>query len=119
MRDELRKLFPLRSPRQGSAALAGGLLRAVVFIAWVALRMMVIVPLRLLRPFIMWPLVLVMLGGMGFAFAFAASGHWHDAARAGLVAFVAAAALGLYSALVQVIDPGHFNDQVLTGHRNF
>lgn len=112
---------PLRFPAQG-VTLAGrqlhAILRPLAFAMLLGLRVLVTVLLRLLRPFVMWPLLLAMIGGICVAFAFAASSMWHDAMRAGLVAFVAAVVLGLYSMLVQMIDPEHFNDQVIPCRRS-
>ena len=99
----------MRSPATGH------LLRVALLIVLgavlVACRVLLVLVLRVLRPFITWPLLLGCLGGMGATAGFAASQMWADAMRAGFVTMVCALMFGLYSAAAQAIDAGHF-DQV-------
>ncbi len=73
--------------------------------------------LRLLRPFIMWPLTLGMIGGVLVGIYFASNGMWHDAMRAGFVAVITAMIFAVYAVLVQMIDPEHFDDPVVIVRR--
>ena len=82
-----------------------------------AVRVLVGVILRLLRPFIMLPLLLVMVGGVGAAIVFASGHQWRDAGQAGLVAFVSALLLVIYSRAAVWIDPGHFDHRNLPSWR--
>ncbi|QKE93869.1 hypothetical protein HN018_27445 (plasmid) [Lichenicola cladoniae] len=50
-----------------------------------AVRAMAVVVLRLLRPFVMSPLLLLMIGGLGAALMFALRHDWRDAGEAGLM----------------------------------
>ncbi len=96
------------------------LLRAAALIVLgavlMACRVLLVLVLRVLRPFIVWPLLMGCLGGMGATACFAASQMWADAMRAGFVAMVCALLFGLYSAAAQAIDAGHF-DQVPSRQR--
>ncbi len=90
------------------------LLTLLWVVAWtvlVALRVLLVLLLRVLRPFITWPLLMACLGGMAATVGFAVSYMWADAMRAGFMTLTCALILGLYSAGVQAIDAGHF-DQV-------
>ena len=79
---------------------------AVLMALWVMLGLV----LRVLRPFIVWPLVMGSLGGVGATAYFAANHLWSDALRAGSAGLVCALLLGLYSLLAQTIDPTHFDE---------
>lgn len=96
------------------------LLRAALLIVLgavlVACRVLLVLLLRVLRPFITWPLLIGCLGGMGATVGFAASHMWADAMRAGFVTMACALMLGLYSAAAQAIDADHF-DQVPSRQR--
>lgn len=120
MRDELLNR-PLRFCVYG-VALAGRqlgiILLTMAYVVLIGLRFLVVVMLRLLRPFIMWPLLLAMVGGVVVAIGFAASGMWDDAMRAGRAALVSAVVFSLYSALVRRIDPEHFDYPVVTWRRH-
>lgn len=98
----------------------GYLLRAALLIVLgavlVACRVLLVLLLRVLRPFIVLPLLMGCLGGMGATAWFAASHMWADAMRAGFVTMVCALMFGLYSAAAQAIDAGHF-DQVPSRQR--
>ena len=113
MRGDPIGLPALRYPRQGAIAFAGRVLRAVLLALaramLIAFRVLLVVLLRVLRPFITWPLVLGCVGGMVATLIFAASHLWVDAARAGVATFACALTLGMYSMLAQTIDPEHFN----------
>ena len=109
MRGRSIDLPALRHPCHGVAVLAGRVLRAVLAAVLVAFWVLLVLALRLLRPFIMWPLVLACIGGMAVTAGFAASHMWVDAARAGSATLVSALALSLYSVLAQMIDPEHFD----------
>ncbi len=104
-----------RSTCQGVKALAGRVLLTLLWVAagavLVALRVLLVLLLRVLRPFIIWPLLMACLGGMAATVGFAVSHMWADAMRAGFVTLTCALILGLYSAGMQAIDAGHF-DQV-------
>lgn len=103
----------LRYPHQGVAALVGRVLRmvsaAVLVAVLAAFRMLTVLLLQVLRPFIVWPLMLACVGGMAATVGFAASRSWVDAARAGSATLTSALVLGLYSRLAQTIDPEHFD----------
>ena len=72
------------------------LLRAAALIVLGAVLMACRVLLVLvLRPLIVWPLLMGCLGGMGATACFAASQMWADAMRAGFVALVCALLFGL------------------------
>ncbi len=77
----------------------------------VAFQVLLVLLLRVLRPFITWPLLMGCVGGMAATLGFAVTHMWADAMRAGFVTLTCALILGLYSAAVQAIDAGHF-DQV-------
>lgn len=77
----------------------------------IACRVLLVLLLRVLRPFITVPLLMGCLGGMGATVGFTVSHMWADAMRAGFVTMVCALMFGLYSAGAQAIDAGHF-DQV-------
>lgn len=115
MRGRPIDLPALRHPRQGAVALAGRVLRmvsrAVLVAVLVAFRVLMVLLLRVLRPFIMWPLMLACIGGLAVTVGFAVSHMWVDAVRAGSATLMSALALGGYSMLVRTIDPEHF-DQV-------
>ena len=87
----------------------GFLLRAASLIVLVACRVLLVLMLRVLRPFIMWPLTLACIGGMAVTLGFAAGRMWVDTARAGSATLTSALVLGLYSMLAQTIDPEHFD----------
>jgi len=113
MGDRLLNLLPaFRIPASGILALAG---RVLAFLAWLVLfavltvlRLMVVVFLRLLRPFVLTGLFLAIIGGVGMTIAFALWHHWQDAMQAALVLLVSSAAFVLYSCLAIKIDPQHF-----------
>lgn len=114
MGDRLFNLPRFYTPARAALALAG---RVLAFLAWVvafvaltALRVVVVVFLRLLRPFILTGLVLAIVGGVGMTIGFACWHHWQDAMQAALVVFVAATTFVLYSALAMKIDPQHFDN---------
>ncbi len=78
MGDRLLNLPAFRIPASGILALAG---RVLAFLAWLVLlavltvlRLMVVVFLRLLRPFVLTGLFLAIIGGVGMTIAFAL---WH------------------------------------------
>ena len=91
---------PLSFPRQGFT-LAGSVL---LF----GLRVLLLIALRMVRPFVMLPLLIAAVGGMCVTLGFGYAGHWHDAARAAAATLTAAIILGLYSRLADWLDPGHF-----------
>ncbi|NPD70352.1 hypothetical protein HN018_28200 (plasmid) [Lichenicola cladoniae] len=93
------------------ASVGGRAAYGVAVVLSAAVRVPVVVVLRLLRPFIMFPLLLAMIGGLGAAIVFAWGHHWLDAGRAGLVVFVCALLLAVYSRAAVWIDPEHFDDR--------
>ena len=112
MGDRLLNLPAFHSPASGAVALAG---RVLAFLAWLvllviltALRLVVVVFLRLLRPFVLTGLFLAIIGGVGMTMGFALWHHWQDAMQATLVVLVSSAAFVLYSCLAMKIDPQHF-----------
>ena len=114
MGDSLFNLPGLHNPARGALALAG---RVLAFLAWVvalvaltALRVVVAVFLRLLRPFILGGLFLGIIGGIGMTTGFAYWHHWQDAMQAALLVFVCAIVLVLYSCIATTIDPQHFDN---------
>ena len=104
-----------RGIRQGFTALAGRvslvLLWAVVTAVLVALRVLLVLVVVVLRPFITWPLMAACLGGIGATVAFVVRRMWHDALRAGFVTLICALVFALYAAAAEFVAPGVF-DQV-------
>lgn len=102
-----------RSTCQGVKALAGRLLTvllwAVAGAVMVAFRVLLVLLLRVLQPFVTWPLLAGCLGGMGATAGFAAAQMWGDALRAGFVTLTCALIFGLYAAAVQAIIPEFFD----------
>lgn len=85
-----------------------GAVRFLAIALLAVLRVIAVLFLRILRPVIMWPLMVGTLGCAVATLAFAAGGNWPDAARmAGATLAVTVLLIG-YSALVQRIDPEHF-----------
>lgn len=118
MRDWLSSA-PVHQSSRGiaSAGLWFGCRLAVVLLTagW----MLVVVILRLLRPFLMVPLLLVMIGGVGTACVFASACRWGDAAEAGAVAMASAALLVTYSLAAIRIDPNHFEPKPIPSWRRY
>lgn len=85
-----------------------GTVRFVITVLLAVLRVIAVLFLRILRPVIMWPLLLGTVGCAVATLAFAAGGNWHDAARMAGAAFAVTVLLIGYSALAQRIDPEHF-----------
>ncbi len=116
MSDRLLNLPALRAPARGVLALAG---RFLAFLAWLvlvvvlaALRLVAVVFLRLLRPFILTGLFLTIIGGVGTTAVFAFWHHWQDAMQSGLVTMISAMAMVLYSSLAIRLDPQHFENRI-------
>ena len=106
-----------RSTCRGLVALAGrALLWAVAGAVLVAVRVLLVLLLQVLHPFVTWPLLAGCLGGMGATAGFAAAQMWGDALRAGFVTLTCALIFGLYAAAVQAIIPGTL-DQVPSRQR--
>lgn len=112
MNDRLLNLPALRIPARGVLAVAG---RFLAFLAWLvlvvvlaALRLVMVVFLRLLRPFILTGLFLTIIGGIGTTTVFGFWHHWQDAMQSALVAVFSAIVFVLYSCLAIKIDPQHF-----------
>lgn len=114
MGDGLFNLPTYRNPARGFPALAGRVLAflawLIVFVALSALRFVVVVCLRLLRPFILFGMLLAIVGGIGTAIVFAYGYHWQDAMRAAFVVLFSSIVFILYSFLVTKIDPKHFEN---------
>lgn len=81
-----------------------------------AFRVLLVLLLRVLQPFITWPLLAGCLGGMGATAGFAVTQMWGDALQAGFVTLTCALIFGLYTAAVQAIVPEAF-DQVPSRQR--
>ncbi len=116
MSDRLLNLPTLRIPARGVLALAG---RFLAFLAWLvlvvllaALRLVMAVFLRLLRPFILTGLFLTIIGGIGTTAVFGFWHHWHDAMQSALVTVFSATVFVLYSWLATIIDPQHFEQKI-------
>lgn len=65
--------------------------------------------LRLTKPFVLYPLILAMIGGIGVAITFGLQHKWTDAAEAfglGMLAWVVTTA---YAALARRLDPTFFD----------
>ncbi len=118
MRDE-----PIGLPFQIAGrriALAG--LRMVWGLAMVmltAVRLLLIVVLRLVQPFLVLPLLLAMVGGVGAAAVFGLGNHWLDAAKAGTVAIGCAVLLMAYSLAAVWLDPEHFAPRPVPSWRRY
>lgn len=91
---------PFDVPLRLVAGLAGLLLTA--------LRLVLAIVLRVVRPFIVLPLLLVIVGGIGAGLVFGYGHHWQDAARAVFVSVGSAVLLMAYSVAATWVDPGHF-----------
>ena len=116
MSDRLLNLPILRIPARGVLALAG---RFLAFLAWLvlvvllaALRLVMAVFLRLLRPFILTGLFLTIIGGIGTTAVFGFWHHWQDAMQSAFVTALSAAVFVLYSWVVTKIDPQHFEQRM-------
>ena len=116
MSDRLLNHPTLRIPARGVLALAG---RFLSFLAWLvlvvllaALRLVMAVFLRLLRPFILTGLFLTIIGGIGATAVFGFWHHWQDAMQSALVTVLSVAVLVLYSWLATKIDPQHFEQRM-------
>lgn len=104
-----RSVFPFSLlPDRGLALVGQRLAYDLALVLITAVRVMAVVVLRLLRPFVMFPLLLVMIGGLSTAFVFAWRHNWRDAGEAGLIAFVCAVLLTVYSITALRLDPEHF-----------
>ena len=112
MSDELFNLPRLHIPARSILALAGRILaflaRVVAFVAMTALRVIVVVFMRLLRPFILTGLFLAITGGVGMTIGFACWHHCQDVMQAALVVFVSATFFVVYSVVAIKVDPQHF-----------
>lgn len=100
----------IRDPGRDFTLAGARVALALAAVLGAAVRVLLGVTLRLLRPFIMFPLLLVMIGGLGAAIVFASGHDLGDAGRAGLVAFVCALLLAIYSRAAMWSDPGHVDD---------
>ncbi len=116
MSDRLLNLPALRIPARGVLALAG---RFLAFLAWLvlvvllaALRLVMVVFLRLLRPFILTGLFLAIIGGIGTTTVFGFWHHWQDAMQSALVTMFSAVVLVLYSYLALKIDPQNLEHSI-------
>lgn len=116
MSDRLLNLPAARNPARGVLALAG---RLLAFLAWLglvvllaALRLVMVVFLRLLRPFILTGLFLTIIGGIGTTTVFGFWHHWQDAMQSALVTGFSATVFTLYSYLTLKIDPQHFEHRM-------
>ena len=116
MSDRLLSLPAFRVPASGILALAG---RCLAFLTWLtllviltALRLVVVLFLRLLRPFILVGLFLTIIGGVGVTIAFSHGHHWQDAMQSAFVTAFAASVFVLYSCLAVKLDPQHFDNRV-------
>ena len=83
-------------------------LPSLAFVLVLSLRVLLLIALRLVRPVIMVPLILAVIGGMCSTLGFLVACWWHDAARAATATLVAAAALGFFAKFADLADPGHF-----------
>lgn len=80
---------------------------------------LLVVILRLLRPILLMPLLLVMIGAVGTACVFAWSYQWGNAAEAVAVGMVSAALLVIYSLAVTRIDPDHFEQRPIPSWKRY
>jgi hypothetical protein len=112
MGDRLLNLSAFRVPASGILALAG---RFLAFLAWLMLLValaalrLVVVFLRLLRPFILAGLFLAIIGGIGMTIGFGYWHHWQDAMQAAFVTLVSSMAFVLYSCLAIKVESHNFD----------
>jgi hypothetical protein len=115
MGDRLFSLPAFRSPARSALPLAGRLLafpaRMLALVVLTALRLIAVLILRLLRPFIVTLLFLAIVGGIGAGLVFAYSHHGQDAMQAVLVTFLCSIALVLYYNLYVAIDTQNFENR--------
>jgi uncharacterized membrane-anchored protein len=76
---------------------------------WSALVGALVAFLHLTRGFVLYPLFLALIGGLGVAAAFGLQGQWNDAASALLVAAIAGVSLALWGAFALRLDPRFFD----------
>jgi len=98
---------------RGMAAVVGramfGLAIGAVGLVGGVIRMVAVVVLHLTKPFILYPLVLLVLGGAGAAVAFGFMHQWRDVGQAVMLATGAWLALMVYHAIASRLDPNFFD----------
>lgn len=102
---------PIGLLHAASRALASAVLRLAYELAVLLLttmRALLVAVLRLLRPFLMLPLLLAMVAGTGIAVAYACESRWLDTTRALMAAIGCAALLAVYTRAAVWLDPEHF-----------
>ena len=118
MRDEPIGL-PFQAAGRGVALAGLRLACCLAMVVLTAVRLLLLVVLRLVQPFLVLPLLLAMVGGVGAAAVFASGNHWLDAAKAGMVAVGCAVLLMAYSSAAVWLDPEHFAQRPVPSWRRY
>ena len=116
MRDQPFGL-PFHAAGQGIALAGLRLACCLAMVVLAAVRLVVV--MRLVQPFLVLPLLLAMVGGIGAAAVFASGNHWLDAAKAGTVAVGCAVLLMGYSLAAVWLDPEHFAQRPVPSWRRY